>query len=148
MKIWSNRIEWYKLVGWSVNYILKLVLRKSLKSENCENLNIIKSITEIAMSLRYKSLHITNNLQWFLVGEIKAGQFKKQRYCHIYHLWSVNMLKPVTSKKWPTIVLETYCHTIDHVRKVRLLFSFQTQCFLQLHDHVNWESPLTPHFQL
>ena len=32
------------------------------------------------MSLRNKSFHITNNLQWFLVGEM-TGLFKKQRLC-------------------------------------------------------------------
>ena len=65
---------------------------------------------------------------------------------HIYQLWLVNILKLVASKKWLTVISETYCHTIDNVKKVRVFFSFQIQCFLQLHDHVNWESPLTPHF--
>ena len=31
------------------------------------------------MSLCNKALHITNSLQWFLMGEITTGEFKKQR---------------------------------------------------------------------
>ena len=52
----------------------------------------------LGMSLCNKSLHITNNRQWFQVGEITAGQFENQRLCTFLPALA-NMLKLVASKK-------------------------------------------------
>ena len=61
------------------------------------------------MSLYNKSLHITNNLQWFLVGEITTGQFKKQRLCA--YLPASNMLllrndRPLFYKLYVTLIVK------------------------------------------
>ena len=51
------------------------------------------------MSLRNKSFHIRNNLQWFLVGEIMTGLFKKQRLCVYLPAMAGRHAQIVASKK-------------------------------------------------